>query len=332
MKYKLFGILIVFLLFSCERSKPNNPATFVMPGSAETREIEIEQTHELDDLIKLTSDYYKSMPYGMAFDDIDLSSFDFPDKDYSFISLQNCRIVTDYSVPYIINVPTGMSDGELPFSLVTVSYFYRTWYGFLVILKRDIDTDKKISLIAKGGSNEYEYKGEIQLEKVTDYLDHDTIFGYYFEVYFENKPWLNNSANKNNWQIIVKSGDEILIDEEQVFNFSYLFFDKHDESPFAVNNLRRASLNKDYTYRFKTQDADLLTLFLAFDLPDPLYGTIYRPVLYLIPNDNGSEFTDIKISWNDEQLKGSYHFGRHKINNLPTEEFMLPVFDYILVR
>jgi len=334
---KWFSILlIVCLLFSCnkksESEKPIEVTFLRIPNETVSSDESGVSDESWEDRLERMSAFYKNTQYGSDFSSIDFSSIVLPEKDYSNIRFGNCEIITQYSIPDIINVHTGATDGELPASLVSVSYLYRTWSGFLVILKKDIDTNKEITLIAKGGTNEYVYQNKIKPEKINNYRDPDNYFGYYFDVTFENKPWLNNSDNRNNWRFIVKSGSEELINEELYFDFTYILFDKLDDSPFVVNNLQAVNQNREYTYRFRTQDADFLALYIYHEIREPYYGSIYRPIVYLKPISNSGEYTDIKISWNNRELAGIYHIGRHRINRLPVSELMIPVFESFVVR
>ncbi|MCL2800335.1 MAG: hypothetical protein FWD28_01070 [Treponema sp.] len=319
----LFICLFIFcLLFSCGKDKNSEIDGSELSWSDLSWEERLENA----------SEYYRSMPYGMLFDEIDLSSMEIAQRDFSLINFINAEIITQYSFPDIINVPTSPGDGVLPDSPVSVSYLTRTWSGFYIIFKKDIDLEKEITLIAKGGTNEYVYQNEINPIRITNYIDPANYLGYFFEIVFEHKPWLNNDTNSDSWQFIVKSGDEELINENLSFDFSYMLFDNLTDTPFTVSNLLAVDQNKEYTYRFRTRDADLLTLYIYHEFMEPFYATIYRPIIYLKPISNSGVYTDIKISWNNPQLAGIYHIGRHRIERLPAKELMIPVFDSIVVR
>jgi len=308
---KLLIILIVFTLFSCNRINTTRTITDDTQNQEETTET---------DLILSESD----------FDDFDFGDFGKFEFDTSRLRISNGRITTDYSVSDIINVHTSVHPGDLPNDFITENYCEITWNGFRLIFKNNINTNNTIKLTLIGDTNQYETN--LQLFSITDYLNGD-IFGYYAEVEFENKPWLNNNDNIYLWQIIVKSGDEELINDELIMEpFTSLFFNRLDPSPFIVNNLRTAGINTEYTYRFRTMDADILVIYYYVEIFEPHYGSIYKPVLYILPENNDGYFSDIKISWNSEELRGTYSIGRYKLNDLPKEEREFPVFNWINVR
>jgi hypothetical protein len=308
---KLLLILIIFILFSCERFN----------RTAAPR-LEIEKIEDQE--IELTEDIEtEQVP--------DLDEIDTFEIDISLFRIINGNITTDYSVTDITNVHTSFQPEDLPDELVTENYLEIAWDGFRIILQNDIDIESKLVMIAIGGTNEYEK--ELQPLKISNFTDPDEIYGYYVEVEFENKPWLNNGVYEYLWQIIVKSGDDELINGEIVLSsFTFMFFNRLNQTPFVINNLRTAGLNTEYTYRFRTMDADILVIYYCVEIFEPYYGSIYKPILYILPENNNNYLTDVKISWNGEGLRGIYHIGRYKTYNLPREERVFPVFDRIDVR
>jgi len=313
---KLLILLIIFVLFSCQRNKSENT------GSSETEvteETEITTEIETSDSSSAEEETIEEEPESEEPDLMEIYPFE----------ISNGTITEDYSVSDIINVHTSI-DFDWPQELITENYFDKVWGGIRVFLKDDIDTEEKIILTAKGGTNEY--KKELQLIKISGYSDEE-FMGYYAEVEFENKPWLNNSNDRYKWQIIVNSGEEELINDElKMDTFTNMFYSRLDRTPFTVNNLRTARINTKYTYRFRTEDADLLAVYLYIEIHEPHYGSIYKPVMYILPETTNNYFTDITISWIGEEQRGIYYIGRYKISNLPKEERRFPVFDRIELR
>ena len=129
------------------------------------------------------------------------------------------------------------------------------------------------------------------------------------------------------WRLtVLAKNQELIRTTMRIDYFSYLFFDVLDDNPFVFNNLRTASFHREYTYRFRRENADILVLYYSED-----YG-VYSPILYLVPLESDDEFMDIRLSWNDESLGGVYHIGQYKLNELPREERTFPVFDWIQLR
>jgi hypothetical protein len=250
-----------------------------------------------------------------------------PINFHEHIKLTNCTITTDYSVPNILNRIIGINDDDPPNGPIennTLRYF---WGGLQIALRNDIPLNENIIIIAKNSKHEF---SRILNLKPMDSSYNNNILGYYENVLFENKFWLSDG---NNWQFIVKSNNNILIDEELVQNsVSSMIFEKLDETPFVVNKLSIVNLHKEYTYRFMKAYTEIIVIYYQrFDF-NRGYG-IYSPIFYLIPNENETEeYFDIGISWNDESVIGDYHFGFYKIDELPTEEKMYAVMNFVQVR
>jgi len=243
------------------------------------------------------------------------------DDFINFIQLTNCTITNDYSVPNINNRIMGINDDDPPYVDIENNTLRYIWGGFQVNLRSDIPLNKKYVLIAK--NNKYEFNKDLELEMIKDF--DDNIFGFYQNIKFENKFWLSDN---NNWQFIIKVDGEIILEEILHLNaINTLLFSSVDDDPFIINSLRYVNLFNNYTYRFKKELADIIVVYFSPDYE------IYRPVLYLIPNvENAKEYIDIDISWNNEILKGIYYFGLYKLNELPTTEKTIAIFDFVGLR
>ena len=246
-----------------------------------------------------------------------------------YIKLTNCTITTDYSVPNILNRIIGINDDEPPIGQPVENNNLRfIWGGFQIVLKNNIPLNEDIVIIAK--NSKYEFDRILNLKPINKFLfdnysDNNEILGFYDNVLFENKFWLSDG---NHWQFTIKSNENILLSGEIPSNLiASIIFDELDETPFIVNNLRNVNLNKEYTYRFIKAYTEIIVIYYSID-----YRT-YKPILYLIPDKNETEeYFDIGISWNDESVIGNYHFGFYKIDELPTEEKMYAVMDFVQVK
>jgi hypothetical protein len=320
-------ILIIFMalvLLSCERNNKN-----IMEINVENIIVEKQDIIPENNARVIEEITYEMILERMIFD---TSIIETPNIFENLsINILNGEITTNYNVPDIINIHTGSGDGYWPRSLdYTGSYFVRFLENIRIFFHRDTDINKRKTIVAIGGTNEFEMELP-PLNRLPNLSDND-IYGYYVEVPFESKPWLNNSDNPNKWQIIVRSDDEELINEDLVINFTHIFFNRLNQTPFIVNHLRLANFNNEYTYRVRTMDFDVLVFYLNIEYFAPSYGSIYRPILYFLINDINEIFTDINISWNGEPHRRLFHIGRYKINELPTAVRVFPVFDTIVVR
>jgi hypothetical protein len=236
------------------------------------------------------------------------------------ISLTNCMLTDSYLVPNINNRIIGLPD-EPPNSIEENS-INLSFDGIQVRLKNITSLENDIILTMK--NDRYEFSKKLELFPMRD---ENRILGYYENIDLEIKPWTITNED-NEWQLIVHDGQNELINETRKLSYmASLIFDVIDDSPFIINGLKYVELNKEYTYRFLNDMADILILYYS-----PDYG-VYRPILYLIPNKNESKlYTDIGISWNDGIIKGIYHIGKYKLDSLPTEEKTVALFDFIGVQ
>jgi hypothetical protein len=173
-------------------------------------------------------------------------------------------------------------------------------------------------------NDKYEFSKKLELFPIHN---ETRMLGYYENIDLEIKPWTVTNED-NEWQLIILEGQNELINEIKKISYvGSLIFYEIDDSPFIINSLKYVKLNKKYTYRFLNELADILILYYSSDY------IVYKPILYLIPNKNNFKiYTDIEISWNDEIIKGIYHIGKYKLNNLPTEETTVTLFDFIGVQ
>jgi len=241
------------------------------------------------------------------------------------IKLTNCTITFDYTVPNIISIPSG-GDDYPPFHTTSENSIDKLGGITQVIIINDISLNDELVILARNGK--YEFTKILEPE----IIDTMSIFGYddgpvYYENFiFENKFWLSDG---NDWHFSVKLNDTYLLNRELPQEIVYsMLYEKLDETPFIVNNLRNANLNNRYTYRCINERTNIIVIYYRHD-----GSLVFIPILYLLPNDNeNKDYIDIGISWNDERLKGAYIFRNYKINELPLEEKIQATFDRILVR
>lgn len=314
---KSFYIFFIFILFSCEKDK-----------SSIIKNDEIKKDDEnIFSVLKNELSYNDKLKSGL------FSKLETPNIDFSFIKASNCSETTEYSFPDYLNMHMGLPS-DFPDSIVENNYITDIYWGMKrIILKKDINTKKDITIIASDGTNKYIFPNEIFLEKIPDDIydwSSNVFYGYYFDFNFEHKPWFNNNINENVWEVVVKSGDDEIISENIKFNFSYLLFKELNNSPFVINNLDTISLNNEYTYRFKTEDADIIVIYFDIGMDFNEGGTIYRPILCLLPDSNNEKYTDIQLMWKSEQLIGKYHIRKHKFNEyINRGEFVFDTFNVV---
>jgi hypothetical protein len=239
------------------------------------------------------------------------------------INIENCTKISGIIVPNINNISFGINDDDPPWEPIKENYIRTIWDGVQVVLKNDIPANDDIKLIAINNNCEYIYN--MDLQKIIPNQDSNKILGYYENIKFENKFWLSNGSD---WQFrIISNTNSIFEQNISIGQETSLLFDKIDDTPFIINHLRYVNLHKQYTYRYKKDNTDILILYYS-----PDYG-VYEPVLYLIPdNIENKDYIDIVISFNSEEIKGIYFLGRYAFNEIPRKEETAGVFDFIGVK
>lgn len=237
-----------------------------------------------------------------------------------FIHITNCERVKGYSFPNILN-KIGSDTFDPGNKLIIENDYYYNYLIIDILLRNDIPVNKKYTATLK--NNDFEFIEELELKKIE--YPKTGLLGYHTNVYFEYKPWL--VGNDNNWQLIVKANEEELMRKKiSASEYISIFYDEINANPFMRNNLRHASLNKEYSYRFKKDAADILVLYYSNDYQ------VYEPILYLKPNKNeASDYGEIKISWNSEICSGVYTIWQYLQKDFPTKERLYMIFDYIKV-
>jgi hypothetical protein len=299
--FVLFNIF--FLLISCEEKRAQIDKTSLNKEDNEQKQA-IAESNEI---------MYADSPSPSA------SDFE------KYIVLSNCTPTDAYSVPSINCHIFGLL--EDPPNPIEENHIGWIFDGIQICLENSISPENDFTLIMK--NDKYEFSRKINLFPIHN---ENGISGYYDNIELEIKPWI--IANEDNkWRLIVTDGQNELINESRELSYRGSFlFDTIDDSPFVINSLKYVELNKQYTYRFLNELADILILYHS-----PDYG-VYKPILYLIPNKNNMKsYTDIEISWNDEIVKGVYYIEKYKLDDLPAgnmqaEETTAAVFDFIDVR
>jgi len=240
----------------------------------------------------------------------------------NFIKLTNCTITFNYTVPNIINIGGG-DYGHPIFHTVRENSISNLGGITQIILTENISSSDEVIIVAK--NDIYEFSRRLELKPINSIYGFENISGYYDDIIFENKFWISDGSD---WHFSIKLNNAVIITKQLSQNtVSSMLYDRLDETPFIINNLRYAELFNQYTFRCIKEETEIIVIYYRADSSTP-----YVPALYLIPNNRNSEYIDIGISWNDESLKGSYIFRSYKINELPSEETVHTDITWVLVR
>ncbi|MCL2720817.1 MAG: hypothetical protein FWD47_05710 [Treponema sp.] len=342
-KKTIFILLIILIICSCVKKPENNELSFI-ENTATNNQSPTETKDNLHDsyimnrsgntttelkIIKTIDDlfnYWVEIENGDEItwifnrdllNDIITSSNNSEDELYiislfsQLVDVKNCKITLDYTAPCIITIQSG-DYGEAPYHVIDRNSINNHAGVIQIVLEKNISLNNQYTLIAK--NSRHEFTKNIILKPIQGFYGGDEISGYYDNILFENKFWLTDG---NNWQFIVKSNNDILLNKELSQNILYsIIYDKLDETPFIINNLYYADLNKEYTYRSINEGTDIVVIYYK-------YNILYIPVLYLIPDKKDLDYFDIGISWKDERLKGEYVFRNYRLNELFSEDIII---------
>ena len=349
--HKLICFLLIFVVFSCEKGKSDNKTaeinthvdnynTIIYDYNFFNKDSEVLlKLFEPEDFTKLPliddKSYFNQVNFeGYDADYIESMYSKFMEIDFSQIEVSNCIITNDYSVPYI-KLPEHCLGGGFSNDLVTKNEVTKLdlHNGIRVILRKDTAfNNDNITITLFGGTNEFIYPENIKFYKITDeYTGTDEYFGYYCDIFrFEHKPWLNNGNDENLWKVIVKNDENELVSGDISFEYINMLFIELNNSPFIIDDISSVDLNKKYTYRFKTDDTDILVIYYGNN--EIFNGNIFKPVLFILPNRSEDNFNEIGISWNDVQLKGKYRIRGYKFYELPRGTWDTHLFGEVHVR
>ena len=191
-----------------------------------------------------------------------------------------------------------------------------------VRLKGETRIDEGVRIIA-AGSDGTEYSTHVERDAISVAGHDETVFGYYFSVPFENKPW----SHTVNWHLKVFAGKTLVVEKELAIPLKdFIIYAKTSDNPFDVVDVTRLSRGQTYKLLYPNLHSDLLIAYYTSDYS--LYVPVY--VGQADPLMDSHSVPEITISAQARQ--GSYFFTHQARSAVSRDDESLPVFGFRTVE
>ena len=177
--------------------------------------------------------------------------------------------------------------------------------------------------IAAAGSDGSEYSTHVERDAISVASRDETVFGYYFSVPFENKPW-GHSAN---WRLKVYVGKALVIEKELAIPpKDFIIYTTTSDNPFDVVDITRLIRGQTYKFFYPNLHSDLLIAYYTSDYA--LYVPVY--VGQADPLRDAHSVPEITISAQARQ--GSYFFTHKARSAVSPGDENFPVFGFRVIE
>jgi hypothetical protein len=243
--------------------------------------------------------------------------------DSASLSFPSMQQVKSIRVGSIHNRIMGL-EGEIPSAPVSADTVTR---GALnqsleVRLTKETRIDEGMTLTA-AGSDGTEYSTHVEPDAISAAGHDETVFGYYFNVPFENKPW----SHSVNWRLRVFAGKTLVVEKELAIPLKdFIIYTKTSDNPFDVVDVTQLTRGQTYKLLYPNLRSDLLIAYYTSDYS--LYVPVY--VGQLDPTRDPHSVPEITISAQARQ--GSYFFTHKARSAVSRDDESLPVFGFRVVE
>lgn len=189
-----------------------------------------------------------------------------------------------------------------------------------VRLARETRIDQGVRITAR--ADRTEYSTEIERDAISEAGHDETVFGFYFSVPFENKPW----SHAINWRLRVYAGNEIVIERDlEVPAKDLIMYGKTTDNPFDVIDITHLTRGQTYKLFYQNLHSDLLVVYYTSD-----YST-YAP-FYVGKADSHTDLHSVpEITISAHALTGSYFFTHKARAAISRDDEEFPVFGYKVI-
>ncbi len=233
------------------------------------------------------------------------------------ITIADGELMTDVTVPNINNKIMGYEDEFYADSVIAEPRIVPAFSGFVLVLPPSIVAEKGIAVYASYKNKEYKEILEVEKHEMNNVL-----LGYSRYCFFQNRFWINPDGK---WTITVRDGKKTLLRTEYESTENALFCRAENDSPFVDIREREIRRGKDYTYRFRSRNRNVVVVYYS---PDQL---VYTPIATVKPTDGDTD-VKLKIRWGKDAGSGSYYICNYERDRIPRTEEVLPLFDSIYLE
>jgi hypothetical protein len=190
----------------------------------------------------------------------------------------------------------GYENENIP---INENHFSVDNFDILVLLSNKISIEHDITVNAIS-LDKQTFSKSIPYNYIHIVKTDNKITGYYFEIDFENKPWLNNLK----WNIQVIYNNSILLEQENEFSYKDLYIYKNrTDDPFDIINLKQLEKNEKYFgYSNKIQNNYII---LYYKITGGFLPLTSGKIISTVDNQDKNEFL-INIPKN--ALEGDYFY------------------------
>jgi hypothetical protein len=231
--------------------------------------------------------------------------------------------VKDITVGSIHNRIMGLEgeipNGPVPTNTLTLGALHQS---LEVRLTRETRIDEGVRINA-AGSDGTEYSTDVERDAISVAGNDETVFGYYFSVPFENKPW----SHSINWRLKVYAGKVIVIEEELAIPVKdFIMYVKTTDNPFDVIDITRLTRGQTYKLLYPNLHSDLLIVYYTSD-----YSS-YVPVYVGRADPLRDPHSAPEITIGPQARPGSYFFTHKARSAISRDDENLPVFGFKVIE
>ena len=237
-----------------------------------------------------------------------------------FVSMQQ---VKDIRVGRIHNRIMGL-EGEIPNGPVSADTV--TLGALKQSLEVKLTGETRIGegvRITAAGSDGIEYSTNVERDAISVAGHDETVFGYYFSVPFENKPW----SHSVNWRLKVYTGKTLLLEKELAIPLKdFIMYAKATDNPFDVIDSTHLARGQTYKLFYPNLHSDLLMVYYTSDYS--LYVPIYTGQAGPLRDPHSTP----EITISAQARRGSYFFTHKARSAVSRDDENLPVFGFRVIE
>jgi hypothetical protein len=190
-----------------------------------------------------------------------------------------------------------------------------------VRLTRETRIDQGVKITAR--ADQTEYSTEVERDAISTAGHDETVFGFYFSVPFENKPW----SHITHWRLTVYTGGQIVMEKElEVPVKDLIMYVKSTDNPFEIIDTTHLTRGQTYKLFYQNLQFDLLIAYYTSD-----YST-YAPFYAGKADSKLDPYSAPEITISAQALTGSYFFTHKAREAISRDDEEFPVFGYKVIE
>ena len=237
-----------------------------------------------------------------------------------FASMQQVKDIRVGSIRNrIMGLEGEIPNGPVPADTVTLGALQQS---LEVRLTGATPIDDGVTITA-AGSDGTEYSTHVERDAISVAGHDETIFGYYFGVQFENKPW----SHSVNWHLKVYAGKTLVIEKELAIPLKdFIIYTKTSDNHFDVVDITRLIRGQTYKLLYPNLHSDLMIAYYTSDYA--VYVPVYVGQADPLPDPQSAP----EITISPQARPGSYYFTHKARSAVSPGDENLPVFGFRVIE